>query len=251
MGGPPLGQRLGTPVQNLPRSGAAGPILPAPGSLGQNLSNHLLGAPAGNGPLSSAIYQWTAAHPQPFSKAWYAQHPNAWKIAHPYAGPAAAAVTTAAIATWFAVPATAGGYTTVVTEGDTYVGDTYVTSEPSAAPNQDTHDASIANNPNEWMDLGVFTLKPMDQANATRMLQLAVAKDGTLRGSHYDLLSEETDPIQGSVDKEQLEATWTIGNSHSVSFNAPLDELTKPVGNVMIHLPDGKTVPWVTERVNP
>ncbi|MBN1851349.1 MAG: hypothetical protein JW829_01445 [Pirellulales bacterium] len=48
-----------------------------------------------------------------------------------------------------------------------------------------------------------------------------------------------------------MKSTWTIGNSHSVSFDAPLEELTKAVGKVTIHLPDGQTAQWETKRVDP
>lgn len=206
-----------------------------------------LGVDTGRIDAQHAVQDWIGSNPQPFTAEWYLDHPNAWKATHPYAGPATAAVTTAAVATWFAtVPAYAGGTTTVV------AGEEMDVSDPSSDVSYEDPADSPANAPTDtrqWMPIGIFAIMPEGQANATRMIQLAVARDGSLRGSHYDVLSEEVAEVRGTVDKEQLEATWRIGQAQTIAFTAPLDALTGPDGMVTVHLPNGGTTAWRTVRI--
>ena len=44
-------------------------------------------------------------------------------------------------------------------------------------------------------------------------MQLAVNKDGVIRGNYYNALSDATVPVYGQVDKKTQRAAWTVGDS--------------------------------------
>ena len=211
----------------------------------------------GQGAAGQAALGWVNPQYQPFSPAWYAQHPNAFKVTHPYAGVGAAAVvTTAAVARWLAVPYSSSAATTSVSGGG-YVAEESAAGDGSAAEPSATADQPVQAGTGEvagdthWMPIGVFALRPVGQAEATRVIQLAVSREGVVRGSHYDLVSDHVQDVRGAVDKQDLRVTWTIGETGSVVFEAPLDELSRPDGRITVHFPGGKTAAWQTVQVSP
>ena len=99
-----------------------------------------------------------------------------------------------------------------------------------------------------FLPLGVFTLAPENQTEATAMLQLALGKDGVLRGTYHDLLGNADHPIHGSVDKATQRAAWTFGTHGKVTFQTALPVLTEPSGPVSVHYENGQTRQWVLAR---
>lgn len=162
-----------------------------------------------------------AGRTQPFTAAWYAEHPNAWRYAHPYAD-------------WWAVAGVAGlsswlGYS-VATEGATTAAATSAAASTTATP------ASSAAPPEdlEWLPLGVFATAPKGATQAHVYQQLAVSRKGELKGNYYDAISNATQPISGKIDAETRKATWTVGASGGATFETTLDALVKiPSGVTM------------------
>lgn len=99
-----------------------------------------------------------------------------------------------------------------------------------------------------FLPLGVFTLAPENQTEATAMLQLALGKDGVLRGTYHDLLGNADHPIHGSVDKATQHAAWTFGPHGRVTFQTALAVLTEPSGPVSVQYENGQTRQWVLAR---
>jgi hypothetical protein len=102
--------------------------------------------------------------------------------------------------------------------------------------------AWYAEHPNAWK----FT---HPHADATRVIHLFVDRNGAVRGSQFDLISEDVQTVQGTVTKSSLLATWTIGKGQTTVFEAALAELTKPEGAVTVRFADGKTATWKAVRV--
>ncbi len=183
----------------------------------------------------------------PFSPAWYAQHPNAWKITHPYAGEALVAATVVGLASFLAIEAASvsSGHTTVVSEQATTPPE-----EQAAAASELAEAGEAPADPDlQWMPIGVFAFRSVDAPNATRLIHLAVSLEGTLRGTHYDLLSEETARITGAVDKNSTRVSWRIGDNGRVTFESTLAQLTHPQGHVLVHFPDGQNGTWAVARL--
>ncbi len=58
----------------------------------------------------------------------------------------------------------------------------------------------------QWLPLGVFAMSHDQQTKANLILQLAVNKDGIIRGNYTATVTDDTKPIQGSVDKKTQRA---------------------------------------------
>ena len=62
-----------------------------------------------------------------------------------------------------------------------------------------------------WQPLGVFAMVGEGETKSTNIFQLAVNKDGVIRGNYYNALTDTTEPVYGSVDKKTQRAAWTVG----------------------------------------
>ncbi|QDU98708.1 hypothetical protein [Lignipirellula cremea] len=192
----------------------------------------------------------------PYGAAWATGHPRAGHYAtwhyNPYARP-----NWTALGGWVGVnyAAGAGGYSnTVVYEGDTV----YVNGQPAGTAEAYAAEAvALANSRDdappekEWMPLGVFAMTDGEEAEAQMLLQLAVAKDGTIQGSYYHTLTDTTQPVQGAVDKETRRTAWTIGSNDRLVFEASLVDLTKDEAPLLLHYADGRTQDWQLVRLPP
>lgn len=98
------------------------------------------------------------------------------------------------------------------------------------------------------LPLGVYSIAPAGHTEASAMLQLAITKDGILRGSYYDLLSNEDHQVQGAVDKKTQRVAWTIGPKGKVLFETSLANLTQDKGPLSVHYEDGESRPWTIAR---
>ena len=80
------------------------------------------------------------------------------------------------------------------------------------------------------------------------MLQLSVAKDGVLRGSYFDLLSNKAEPVHGAVDKKTQRVAWSVGSNGKVLFETSLANLTQETGPITVHYENGQSRPWTIAR---
>ena len=79
----------------------------------------------------------------------------------------------------------------------------------------------------QWLSFGVFALTPADQKQTNLMMQLAVNKQGVLRGNYTDTLTNTTQPIHGFVDKQTQRVAWEVGDNKSTVIETGLYNLTK------------------------
>ena len=182
---------------------------------------------------------------EPFSRDWYADHPRAWR--HPHAD-AWAAGSLAAANAWLGVPV----YTTDDTSSETEYADESTT-EPTAEEAATLAQTGAGDvNDAEWLSLGVYSLAPRGQKDDQHLMQIAVSKEGVLRGSYYDVVTDEAQTLQGAVDKTTRRAAWTVGADDKVVFHTSLDDLTQATGPLSAHLPDGEVKQWdMTRFENP
>ena len=101
----------------------------------------------------------------------------------------------------------------------------------------------------EWMPLGVFALAHEDEGEANLFFQLAVSKDGTISGTYYNATTEETQSVQGSVDKESQRAAWTVGDNKNTVLETGIYNLTQDETSVLIHFGDQKAQTWLMVRL--
>jgi len=180
---------------------------------------------------------------QPFTASWYAQHPNAWQATHPHAG-AAAVASTAALAAWvgtgYYAPASSDGSDTTIV---------YQAAPEEAAPEASTPGTVAANaaptatpqpaNAEEWLPVGIYALATAKDAPALQMLQLVVDHQGTLRGVYYDSVTDTSHNVVGTLNPSTQVAQWRLESNSQTTFQAPLQELTQPSGNLQVTGPSG------------
>jgi hypothetical protein len=193
-----------------------------------------------------------------FHTGFYAAHPNCWTATGWAAGAARTAATWDSLASWCALPAAAPvsydyGDNVVLQENAVYVN-----GQDVGTPQQYTQQATTiadagqkaeATPQQEWKPLGVFALVQGDQTSSNNVFQLAVNKDGIIRGNYYDGVMDVTTPVYGSVDKKSQRAAWTIGKKNDRVFDAGIENLTQEHAPVLVHLGKDKVQQWMLVRM--
>lgn len=207
-----------------------------------------------SGQLQNRAQDWKAAAasgPQPFSPAWYAEHPQAWQYSHPHAD-AWAVATAAGVATWFGwATAPYGATSGTSAEGEA---DQTQAEDPAEEPSAEEAQALAKNgaaapsDDSQWLPLGVYALAPQNQNETTLLVQLAVNKEGILRGNYYDLISNQGQAIQGAVDLKSQQSAFTVGKGQAV-FSTTIGHLTNKSTPVSLVLDGDRTLQWKLVRL--
>lgn len=93
----------------------------------------------------------------------------------------------------------------------------------------------------QWAPLGVFSLAEPGQTQSNMMLQLAINKDGVVRGNYLNQLTQETSQVYGSLDKKTQRISWTIGQNNNTVFDTSLGDLVKDDSQVLVHYSPSNT----------
>jgi hypothetical protein len=177
--------------------------------------------------------------PQPFTPAWYTQHPQAWHVTHPYANEWAVA-TAAGLAGWlgwaYAAPPSSYSSTTILfddvpvgpQETDT-LAEVYVDASPS----------DVVLPSGDWMPLGVYSLVGAPDRPPTQLLQLSVDRQGVIRGIYYDAVTDTSHNVIGSMSRNSQQAEWSLESNPNLAFRAAIDQLMQAEGVVEVSLPGG------------
>jgi len=126
-----------------------------------------------------------------------------------------------------------------------YGGDTvYVNNQPTATVTQYYQQTSAlaadgaanakANVDAEWLPLGVFAIMAANATNTSLTVQLAVNKQGILRGNQFNLATGTNEIIKGAVDRTTQRVAWTAGADTTTVYETGLDNLTKDQSTLMI-----------------
>ncbi len=210
-----------------------------------------------------------------YGRGWYNNHPGAWFAAVWTANTIWRTATWSSMGAWMPYAWAAPVYydygnNVVYNEGDVYVnGDNVGTTQEyyeqaseiaqagAEAPEADAPaDASEADasEAGEWMPLGVFALtkvddKNTDSAKSDVTIQLAVNKDGIIRGNYTDTKTGTTEIVQGSVDKKTQRVAFSVGDKKSNLIETGLYNLTKDEAPALVHVGADKTEQWLLVRL--
>ncbi len=174
---------------------------------------------------------------RPFTSNWYGNHPNAWQYSHPHADAWAVAGLGGA-AGWLGL----GG----VGAANVYTGGTS-TSSDDGQTTDDAQSQNAATTDGDQLTLGVFAIAPATQNEATALVQLSANKQGQLSGTYFDVLTEQEQPISGTIDK-QGKALFRAGQKGSVAFETTLADLTQSTGTLKLLFDNGQTREWTLAR---
>lgn len=131
------------------------------------------------------------------------------------------------------------GSNVVINEDNVYVnGDPYATAPQYAEQALQIADVGRTTEPakeDTWQPLGVFGLVQGDEQVAQNIFQLAINKQGVVRGNYYDALADNNLKVYGSLDKKTQRVAWSVGEKKDVVFEAGLNNLTQPQTTILVH----------------
>lgn len=193
-----------------------------------------------------------------YGAGWHAEYPGAWYAA----GWTANAVwnpctwSTASVYCGYSqVPPVYYDYGNNVTYQDNSV---YVNGENAGTTQQYYQQASTlaasgasADAPadGDWLPLGVFALTKPDQTKSDVSVQLAVSKQGVIRGNYTDSAGNKNQVITGSVDKDSQRVAFTVGDDTQTVFETGLYNLTKDEAPCLKHLGSDNAEQWLLVRL--
>jgi hypothetical protein len=194
---------------------------------------------------------------------WYTNHPGAWFAAGWAASTAWNACTWGNLGGWFGYPADTEpvyyDYGTNVTydDGNVYVGDQevgssdeyYQQAQTLADAGGGSNDVDASGGEGDWMPLGVFALSRAGHEQSSVAIQLAVNKEGVIRGNYTDTFSDKPLPVHGSVDKKTQRIAFTVGEKTTTVFDTGLYNLTKDEAPLLIHFAKDRTEQWMLVRL--
>ncbi len=231
------------------------------GGIGRHPAGHLPGTPGHRpgypyyrrGELRPNVHHVFRFHPTlgyPFSRGWCGA--VNWRYARwPYW---AGVATGAAITSWLRW-APYGGYGS----SQQIV---YYPVEPAPQPVYDQAVVPVANTASQgqtqvsddadWLNIGTFGIIAFGQTSITSTLQLAVTSDGTLRGLEWDLATNKTFELYGSIDQGSQRIAWQrAGDPEGLYFESNIDQLTQSESLVNVFNPQNKTlVSWQIIQVD-
>jgi hypothetical protein len=192
-----------------------------------------------------------------FNAGWYTAHPGAWRAIGWTPKSYWRWATYATIATFCSYSLTPVIYdygSTVVYQDDRV----YYNGEPVAtAEDYATQASVIATNgelakpaeTDDWRSLGVFAMIQGDEKEANNIFQVAINKNGVIRGNYYNGLTDTTLPISGSVDKRTQRVAWIIGDKKDTVYETGVGNLTQPETGMLVHIGKERTQQWTLVRL--
>ncbi len=149
--------------------------------------------------------------------------------------------------------------TDVVVEGE----DVYVNGEQSESAVAYRQDALALGNPAEVppppapidakdasiIPLGVWALVQQEKGDAIMFYQLSLTREGLITGGYCNVLTGETAPVTGSVDKKSQRVAWHTGEKSNSVVECNLSGLTKEQTPCFVHFGTKQTQEWLLVRL--
>ncbi len=102
----------------------------------------------------------------------------------------------------------------------------------------------------EWMPLGTFGVSSnQSDVEPTRVIQLAVSKEGIVSGTLYNIKTDQTQSVQGQVDKQTQRVAFRIGESENIVVETGLYNLTQDNAPALVHFGQEKVEEWLLVRL--
>jgi hypothetical protein len=193
-----------------------------------------------------------------YGAGWYGRYPGAWLATGWAAGAAWNACTWDSAAAYcgydLAQPVYYDYGSNITYQGD----DVYVNGQDSGTAEQYYDQAASlasagtsadAPTDGDWLPLGVFALSRTDATKSDVTIQLAVNKQGVVRGNYTDTATNQTLPIHGSVDKSTQKVAFTVGDNNTTVFETGLYNLTKDESPALLHFGKDRTEQWLLVRL--
>ena len=86
----------------------------------------------------------------------------------------------------------------------------------------------------KWEPLGVYSLVEPGQKDSTTLFQLAINKDGIVRGNYMNQITNEKAQVQGALDKKTGQISWYVGSNPTTMFETNLSEIAKKNSKIVV-----------------
>jgi hypothetical protein len=104
----------------------------------------------------------------------------------------------------------------------------------------------------DWMPLGTFAVVTSEKdTDPTRILQLAVDRQGIISGTMHNSSTNQSYVVQGRVDKETQRAAFTIGDQSNIVMETGIYNLTQRQTPVLVHYGEDRTENYLLVRLDP
>ena len=100
-----------------------------------------------------------------------------------------------------------------------------------------------------WQSLGVFAITREQEDNPSNFINLAVNKDGVVRGTYYNAIEDSSKKVAGKLDKKTQRVAWTLDNKKEPVYEAGLNNLTQEQTTILVHKGGGKVEQMLLVRV--
>jgi hypothetical protein len=194
-----------------------------------------------------------------FTPGWNRRYPGAWAAGGWVAGSAWSAANWGGCASYIGYPADTSpiyynyGDNVTYQDDNVYYGDqVFATQDEYAQQATQIADTGRQDQPSQdekWQPLGVFAMIKGDETTSNDIFQLALNKDGVLRGNYYNTASDSTQPVYGSLDKKGQRIAWTIGDKKDPVYETGLYNLTQDETTMLVHLGKDGTEQYKLFRV--
>lgn len=180
---------------------------------------------------------------------FWSDHPNwaAWRVNRPYRW-----ATWAALGGWVGYgssePASYSYGENVYYQDDAvYNGDQQVATAEEYAQQADAIAAAAPQTKpedSEWMPLGVFAITQDGQKTGSEpslFAQLVVSKEGVISGTLSNKTTNETQTLEGMIDKPSQRAAWGVKGKQRPIMETGIGNLTQDTAPALVHFADGQT----------
>jgi hypothetical protein len=103
----------------------------------------------------------------------------------------------------------------------------------------------------QWLPLGVFALTHEAKGAPTIFVQLAIDKNGILAGTYFNANTEQTQFVQGAVERGSSRAAWSLANHKDTVMEAGVFNLTQDELPVLLHFGTEQSQRWLLTRLFP
>ncbi len=93
----------------------------------------------------------------------------------------------------------------------------------------------------QWLPLGVFGLMANGKKTPDMVFQLAVDRNGTIRGNYFDQVTQTNLPVTGAVDKHSQRVAWKVATGQGLVVETGLGNLTQDESTALVHFGADRT----------
>lgn len=192
-----------------------------------------------------------------YSPGWYSKHPNAWSAKKLAAGNVWDICTWDAASRYLGYGGAAPRYYDYGNNVTYHEGSVYLNDENLGTPEQfykqaanlAASGATSSPGDGDWLPLGVFAFTRPNERRSHATMQLAVNKQGLIRGNYTDDATGVTQVVEGSLDRKTQRVAFSDGDKAGHIIETGLYNLTRDESPALLHSNKDEAEQWLLVRL--